>query len=140
MPRAFILSVLYSFSASALLYFLLEYLCRSFAPFLREYVFIVSILISVSLFYLSAVHFCTFSAELKDEKLIIKRGFFIKRKTVLRLRFVTSVKNIRTPVMRLLKLSNTLLLSEGSGCLLLLIKAEDAKTLYNEIIKISERK
>ncbi len=139
LPRAFVLSVFVSFSAAFASYFLLEFLCSRFVPFLLPFVFFATILISVTLFYLSAVHYCTFFAEVNCEKLIITKGFIIKRKTVLNLRFVVSAKYVTTPLMRLFKLSNIMLLSEGSLCFIPLIKAEDAELIYDTVLKISEK-
>ena len=85
------------------------------------------------------MHYCTFFAEVNCEKLIITKGFIIKRKTVLNLRFVVSAKYVTTPLMRLFKLSNIMLLSEGSLCFIPLIKAEDAELIYDTVLKISEK-
>mgnify|MGYP003292918272 CR=1 FL=1 len=136
LPRAFLLSVVASFLVSCASYYLFVFLCNRFAPFLLPFVFITTVLISVILFYLSAVHYRNFFAELRNDKLIIYKGFIIKRKIVLDLRFVVSAKNVSTPLMRLLKISNLLLLSEGSLCILPLIQAEDSERLYKTILTI----
>ena len=138
LPRAFLLSVVASFLVSCASYYLFVFLCNRFAPFLLPFVFITTVLISVILFYLSAVYYRNFFAELRNDKLIIYKGFIIKRKIVLNLRFVVSAKNVSTPLMRLLKISNLLLLSEGSLCILPLIQAEDSERLYKTILTICE--
>lgn len=138
LPRAFILAVFVSLVVSAASYFLFVFLCNRFAPFLLPFVFLTTALIFVILFYLSAVHYRTFFADLKGEELIISKGFIIKRKITLNLRFVVSAKNVSTPLMRLLKISNLLLVFEGSLCFIPLIKAGDAERLYDKILKISE--
>ncbi|MBR3987708.1 MAG: hypothetical protein IKK10_00190 [Clostridia bacterium] len=139
LPRAFILSVCVSFLVSVASYFLLIFLCNRFAPFLLPFVFFTTVLIFVTLFYLSAVHYRTFFANLKGEKLEIAKGFIIKRKITLNLRFAVSAKNVSTPLMRMMKISNLLLLFEGSLCFIPLVKAEDAEYLYDKVLKISEK-
>ncbi len=138
LPRAFILSLFWSFLISAAACFLLKFLCANFAKNLLPFVFLASVLICVILCYFSAVHYKVFKAQLKGEKLFITKGFIIKRKKHINLSFTVSVKLISTPMMRLMGLSNLLILFEGSACLLPLIKAGDAELLYQSILKISE--
>lgn len=138
LPRAFILSTFYSLFISAASYFLLKFLCKSFAQFLLPFVFLFTVLLFSVLSYLSAVHFKRFFACIKDEKLIIKSGFIIKREKILKLNYTVSVKNVSTPVMRLLKISNILLIFEGSVCILPLLRKADAHELFGEIIKIRD--
>jgi len=138
LPRAFVLSLCRSFLISAVACFLLKILCEKFATNLLPFVFLISVLICVTLCYLSAVHYKVFRAQLMDQKLMITKGFIIKRKKHINLRFIVSVKYVSTPVMRLLGLSSILVLSEGSGCFLPLITAKDAEFLYQSILSISE--
>lgn len=138
-PRAFALSLLWVTAVSVAMYFVFLFVCKSFAPSLLPFVFLISTLLFAVLFYLAAVHYKTFSLSLNGQKLLISRGFIIKRKRQLNLKYTTSVKYASTPLMRFLGLSNLLLIFEGSLCLLPLLKARDAELLYESVLKISDK-
>lgn len=139
LPRAFVLLLSWSLLLSTAAYFLLRFLSAKFAPFILPFVFLISVLLCVILCYLCAAHYRIFSASLEGERLIVTKGFLINRKNHMNLRFAVSIKSFSTPLMRLMKLSNILILFEGSACLLPLIKAEDAQKLSNIITEISEK-
>lgn len=138
-PKAFVLSLCWSFLLSVACYFLLWFLCTRYLSILIYFVFLISIIICLSLCYISAVHYKVFIAEMKGESLNICKGFIIKRNKYVNLSFALSVKSASTPLMRLLKLRNLLIMFEGSVCLLPLIKAEDAEIIYDRILRISEK-
>lgn len=137
-PRVFVLSLIWSLFISAASYFLLWFICIKYAEFLLSWVFFASIIICSLLCYVSAVHYKLFKVNLKGQILSVSKGFIVKRKKHINLDFSVSVKTVSTPLMRLLKLSNILIIFEGSVCLLPLIKTEDADFIYNNILKTNE--
>lgn len=137
--KAFLLSVLWVAVISCLCYFALMPLCEMFVPFLKPFVFLISTALFIVLFYLGSAHFKTFFAEIKGGELLIFKGFLIRRKIRLNLSYTVSVKLLSTPLMRLLGLSNLLLIFEGSVCLLPLLRKTDAHELFGEIIKIRDK-
>lgn len=138
-PRAFVLSLIWSFLISSASYFLLKFLCTKYAEFLLPLVFIASISIALMLCFFSAVHYKVFRFYIKGKTLYIYKGFIIKRKKHIDLNFTVSVKEVSTPLMRILRLSNILILFEGSVCFLPLIKAEDGDFIYETILSINEK-
>lgn len=137
--KAFLLSAFYSAVSAAVSYFALMPLCRSFAPFLIPFVLIISISVFIVLFYLSAAHYKTFSAKIDGGRLAVSKGFLIRRKIRLSLEFTVSVKQLTTPLMRLLGLSSLLLIFEGSVCVLPLLKSADAEEIFGVIIEIRDK-
>ncbi len=137
--KAFWLSVLWVGLISCTAYFLLINLCRKFTPYLSPFVFLACTVLFTILFYLSAVHFRAYSLKLNNEKLLISSGFLIKRTKTLNLKYTASVKYISTPLMRLLKLSNLMLVFEGSVYFLPLLKVQDAELIFKSILKICDK-
>lgn len=137
--KAFWLSVLWTGLISCVTYFLLISLCRKFVPYLSPFVFLISTTLFVVLFYLSAVHFKAYSIKLQSDRLNIYSGFLIRRTKTLNLNYTVSVKYVSTPLMRILKLSNLMLVFEGSVCFLPLLKAEDTEFIFKNILKICDK-
>lgn len=128
--KAFFLSVCWVAVLSFACYFALMLLCERFAEALKPFVFFVSTLFFIVFFYLAAAHFKTFSAKLSGGELLISKGFLIKRKIHLNLKYALSVKLLTTPLMRLLGLVNLLIVFEGSVCVLPLLKAVDGDEIF----------
>jgi len=124
--KGFFLAVFYSAAVSSVSYILLFIFLKKFMPF----VILISIALFLTLFYLSASYFKTFSAVLSKGSLLVKKGFFIKRKNHVNLKYALSAKVITTPLMRLLGLSNLLLIFEGSVCFLPLLRYSDAENIF----------
>lgn len=137
--KAFRLSLCWAGVLSLICYFALMPLCERFAHFLKPFVFLISTALFIVLFYLAAAHFKTFCAKLDDDELLISKGFLIRREIRLNLRYTVSVKLLSTPLMRLLRLSNLLLIFEGSVCLLPLLRIKDAEELFAKIVKVREK-
>ncbi len=138
--KAFMLSVLWVVLLSVAVHFLFLFLCKSFLPQILPFVFLISIVFFVVLFYFATVHYKTFYVSIKSPEILVTRGFIIKRERHLNLKFTTSVKHASTPFMRFLGLSNLLLVFEGSVCLLPLLKSSDAEQLFQSILSISDKK
>lgn len=127
--KGFFLEVFRVFVLSALGYFALKPLTKRFVPFLEPFVFLIIVVLFVTLFYLCVSYYKTFSAEFFEGKLLISKGLLIRRKIQLNLNFAVSTKVLTTPLMRLLKLSNLLLVFEGSVCFLPLLNTSDAEEI-----------
>ena len=137
--KALVLSLCWVSVLSVFFYYLLMLLCKEFAPFLKPFVFLISIAFFVAMFYICVSFFKTFFADIKEKQLTISKGFLIKRKENLKLSYIVSVKKLTTPFMRFLGLSSLLLIFEGSVCFLPLLRVQDACIISESILKISDK-
>ncbi len=131
--KAFVMSVFWICIFSCAAYFGLKLLCLKFVPQLLPFVFILTILIFVILFYLCAAYLKTFFAEIREDKLYSKWGFLIKRSFYTELNKVQSVKTLSTPLMRLMGLNNLLLIFDGRVLLLPLLRVKNSEEIVEKI-------
>lgn len=131
--KAFVVSVIWICGISCASYFGLKFLCESFVPQLLPFVFMITILIFVILFYLCAAYFRTFFSEIKGDKLLNRWGFIIKRSFYTELKRVQSVKTLSTPLMRFMGLNNLLLIFDGSVLLLPLLRVKNSEEIVEKI-------
>lgn len=136
--KGFLLSVAWVAVISLACYFALMPLCERFVPALRPFALIISIGIFLVLFYLACSCFKTFFADIEGKFLTLTKGFLIKRKIRLNLEYAVSVKLFSTPLMRLLGLSNLIVIFEGSVSFLPLLRARDADEIYSRICDLSD--
>lgn len=136
--KAFLLSLCWVTVLSLICYFLLLPLCKRFVPFLKPFVLLISIAFFVALFYICVSYFKTFFAEIRANELAVSKGFLVSRKEKLNLKYTVSVKRFTTPVMRLLGLSNLLLIFEGSVCFLPLLKNTDTEEILSFVSKLRD--
>lgn len=131
--KAFVISIFWICVFSCAVYFGLKLLCEKFVPWLLPFVFILTILIFVILFYICAVYFKTFFAEIRADKLYSKWGFLIKRSFYTELNRVQSVKTVSTPLMRFMGLNNLLIIFDGRVLLMPLLKVSNSEEIIEKI-------
>lgn len=131
--KAFVISILWICVFSCAVYFGLKLLFEKFVPWLLPFVFVLTILIFVILFYICAVYFKTFFAEIVGDKLSSKWGFLIKRSFYTELKRVQSVKTVSTPLMRFMGLNNLLIIFDGRVLLMPLLRVKNSEEIIEKI-------
>lgn len=92
--------------------------------------------VTVLIFIFRGAYIKSFSVTVRGNKLIIKKGIFVKHETVLYLKRIMSVKEFSSPLMRLLELEDILLICQGSVYFLWLLKKNHAKDILSTLEKV----
>ncbi len=136
--KAFAVLIFWASVLSLSAYFGVRLLCLKIFPWLMPFAFALYIPLFATLYYLAVACYKGFSAMLEKNLLIICKGLLIKRRTVLRLERVMSLKLLTTPLMRALGVSCLFLICEGSFWVLPLIKAGDSELIVKTVNETKE--